>query len=139
MRRRTNDNVAPIFLEVLTRKGKDVMIEELDLEEATADRVMRRIVETICSELGGAQCYVPKVPPWALAKRDVMIAEKFDGTNSNELALEFNLSRRQLLFILESERLRRREVIAATASEPREPEMNTATSSMEAAAIRAEG
>ena len=114
MRRRTRDGVIPIFLEVLARKGIDLMIEELSLEEATADRVMRRIVETVCRDLGGAQIYVPKVPPWTLARRDVLIAERFDGTNSNELALEFGISRRQLLFVLESERLRRREVIAAT-------------------------
>ncbi|MEQ1686806.1 MAG: Mor transcription activator family protein [Burkholderiaceae bacterium] len=91
-----------------------MIINELSVDQPVADRVMERIVETLCRELGGAQCYFPKIPPWSLARRDVLIASKFDGTNLEALAKEFELTNRQARIILESERVRRKEVRAAT-------------------------
>jgi Mor family transcriptional regulator len=118
-RKRSRDGVESSLIEAFQRWGKQAMVQELEIDGEIAGRVMRSIVESLCREFGGQAIYVPKMSPWSLSKRDREIAAEFTGTNESAITLakRCGISVRQIYQIIESERLRRREALAATVAE----------------------
>ncbi len=99
------------------------MAQELKIDGEIAERVMRSVVEALCSEFGGQAIYVPKASPWSLSKRDREIAAEFTGTRESAMSLakKHNLGVRQVFVIIESERQRRCEAVTATIAQSTAP------------------
>jgi Mor family transcriptional regulator len=80
----------------------------------------RAISHEVCRAIGGAGVYLPKDPEFELEQRDLRIWEAFTGANTYQLARQFNLSERQVQFILKHVRK-----IETERRQPRLPGMET--------------
>jgi Mor family transcriptional regulator len=83
------------------------------VETAKGEEIGLQIAERIRARFGGIQHYIPKGDAVDIAKRDWEIYAKFDGTNSAELAIEYDLTDtriRQIVKACKDEDQRRRQI-----------------------------
>jgi Mor family transcriptional regulator len=71
------------------------------LKESIANDWARQLVEYLRVRLGAQRVYIPK--PRSV-DRDAAIAREFDGTNAAELMQRYDLSRRRVYQIVETQR-----------------------------------
>lgn len=76
--------------------GTARLVEDADMDADQARFIMREIAHTLCQEYGGNEFYMPKDTELVLDKRDLKIWERFNGQNGWQLAVEFNLTERQI-------------------------------------------
>lgn len=104
----------PEFVTDLTEISMTVLMESLEISEAEARKVARRIVLEFCDANGGMQVYFPVGMRLQLTSRDRRIFEEYmDGATTTQLAKKYRLSERYIYFLLRrvdaSEKQRRTE------------------------------
>lgn len=97
--RRGGKRTAELVLR-LVELGARELAEQLKVPEPQARELMREIAHNLARHYGGQFMYVPKDQEFALTKRDLLIFERFNGSNVQELALEHGLTARQVYAIL---------------------------------------
>jgi Mor family transcriptional regulator len=94
------------MVEIGTRR----LVEDLGIDERKALVVIREACNLWCEEFGGAHYYIPKDEYFRIDARDLQIWDRFDGRNTYQLAQEFDLTERQIRYILNVMRKRSVEV-----------------------------
>lgn len=79
--------------------GARALTEHCGLAETQAREAMREIAHNLSREYGGQYMYVPKDQELELTKRDLVIYERLQGGNANDLAKEYGLSVQQIYAI----------------------------------------
>lgn len=108
-KRRSKPRVSEVINRIVDI-GVAVLSEDLRLDADKVRASMREVAHSFCSEYGGQSLYLPRDFEIALEKRDIKIWESYNGRNSFELSQEFNLTDRQIRFILAM--MRKREAAA---------------------------
>lgn len=90
----------------LVEIGATRLTEDAGVPAEQARFVMREVAHEFCAEWGGDRVYLPKDVELPLEKRDREIWERFNGTNAWELSRDFNLTHRQVRYILKHMRKR---------------------------------
>lgn len=88
----------PEYPELLEQMGQIIgrKLVEHGLPHAQAQVAAFDIAESIRTEIGGVQQYIPRGLRFELSQRDREIYDKFDGRNYHKLAHEYSLSEMQV-------------------------------------------
>lgn len=86
--------------------GAARMSEDLAMPLDRAQVIMREVAHEFCREWGGDRVYLPKDIELPLQRRDREIWERYTGDNAWQLAREYNLTQRQIRYIIQLMRKR---------------------------------
>lgn len=88
----------PDYPEVLEHVGQIVYRElcERGLHPRIAADMALLVADSICTEFGGTQPYIPRALSYRLSHRDAEIFQEFRGDNYPQLARRYSLSEQQV-------------------------------------------
>jgi Mor family transcriptional regulator len=83
-------------LQAWAESARDVLIDLLSIDEATAARLAREIVVRFAEDHPGQTIYLAKGVAFKLDVRDELIYKEFNGHNHNALAKKYNVTPRHI-------------------------------------------
>ncbi len=103
----------PEYPELLEQMGQIIgrKLIEHGIPRDQAKAAAFDIAESIRTEIGGVQQYIPRGVRFELSLRDHEIYKKFDGRNYQKLAHEYNLSEMQVRNIIKRGQARDRDTL----------------------------